>query len=345
MFEYLLFTFLALTSHLQAHPSPTRHERRSEHLPITVAQVAFLGDVRSENTYVVCDLGFAGQIDAYVLLSYGDTLYTDSNYSATPFRGMVSDSIALATHDPLKVLDVNLNDDGYPTQFCPIMTDMGEDPTECALGITNVVETYPGQGIIYYLLNHRPNGTNNLLGAGVATITLDTTVYPPLPNIQRANQSQYLWDGSCEPWFGDVGAIRYNDYIYAYGHAQDIAWVYLARVPWQDATDVTCYEYWNGDGWQSERLNYGVGEKESVFWAVNQGQVVWNDYYGCFLFVYCGNFPPLLFIRILIDCLSSAPITHVQLSLTTNPFSTLFSHTYNASSLSASLHDSPTNIY
>ena len=91
------------------------------------------------------DLGFAGQIGNYYLLSYGDTLYSDNAYSDT-WRGMTSDSVALATQDPLRVVDVNLNDQGYPQQFCPIADQYGENLSTCGLGITNVVETYPGQG-------------------------------------------------------------------------------------------------------------------------------------------------------------------------------------------------------
>ena len=285
---YIIVVLLIL--HTQAHPQHPRPHKRGQ-LPLTVTSTEFLGDVHSSTTYVARDLGFAGQIGNYVLESYGDTLFADANYSTTPFRGMVSDSVALATHDPLTVLDVNLNEQGYPRQFFPLLPEYGEDPSTYALGITNVVETSPGVGVMYYLLNHRPNGTNTLLGAGVGVVTLSDT-YPPVPSVQRLGPGQYWWDGTREPWYGDVGAVRHTDgYIYAYGHAKDVPWVYLARVRWQDATDVDCYEYWNGEGWQGERL-VDVGEKEGVFWQVNQGQVVWSEYYACFLFVYCGMSPP-----------------------------------------------------
>jgi hypothetical protein len=95
------------------------------------------------------------------------------------------------------------------------------------------------------------------------------------------------WDGETEPWYGDVCAIRSGDYIYAYGHTKQTPFVYLARVSWQNATDLSCYEYWNGDTWQVERL-YNPGEKEGVFWQINQGQVIYSSYYACFIFIYCG---------------------------------------------------------
>ncbi|KIV80939.1 hypothetical protein PV11_08404 [Exophiala sideris] len=255
---------------------------------ITIACVDFLGNVQSATTYVKRDLGFQGQIGEYILLSYGDTLYSDENNTDT-WRGMTSDSLALAAHDPLVVVDPVLNDDGYPPQFCPAISSFGEDPADCGLGITNAVETTDGDGIMFFLLNHRPNGTNNLVGAGVATVNLDTSVYPPTPSIQRL--AKYWWDATCEPWYGDICALRSEGHIYAYGHGgEGNPYVYLTRVPVENATDLSCYEYWNGEGWQPERLQTkSLGEKESMFWQINQGQVVWSNHFGCFIFVYCDN--------------------------------------------------------
>lgn len=257
---------------------------------INISCVEFLGNVQSATTYVKRDLGFQGQIGQYVLLSYGDTLYSDANYSDT-WRGMTSDSVALATQDPLTVVDPILNAEGYPPQFCPLISSFGEEAAECALGITNVVQTASqDQGIMFFLLNHRPNGTNNLVGAGVASIALDTTSYPPIPQIQRL-PPQYWWDATREPWYGDVCAMNWNGYVYAYGHGPSgNPWVYLTRVPVGEATSLDSYEYWNGENWQAEPLDgKTIGDKESVFWQINQGQVVWSNYFQCFLFVYCGK--------------------------------------------------------
>jgi len=255
---------------------------------IQVSCVDFLGNVYSSNTYVKRDLGFQGRLGRHILLSYGDTMYSDANYSDT-WRGMTSDSIALATHDPLIVVDPILNDDGYPPQFCPLMDDLNEDPAECALGITNIVETHPGQGILYFLLNHRPDGNNTLIGAGVAMVHLKHHTYPPKPFIKRLGQ--YWWDAKTEPWYGDICAICWKGYVYAFGHGGvENPWVYLTRVRHNEATYLECYEYWNGIDWQQERLNSAaLGEAESVFWQINQGQVVWSNYFGCLVFVYCGR--------------------------------------------------------
>ena len=263
----VLYLISYLTPLIQA--SPIRHHHKRGTLPVSAFCVDFLGDVHSSTTYVVRDLGFAGQIGSHILLSYGDTLFRDANYSDT-WLGMTSDSTALATHDPTVVLDVNLvqqNGSYYPRQFCPVLSQYGEDNSSWACGITNVVETYPGQGILYYLLNHRPGGNNNETGAGVATISMSDS-YPPVPSCTRLPGQQYWWDGQCEPWYGDVGSIKANNgYIYAYGHAKGLPWVYLTRVPWSSATDLSCYEYWNGETWQNERL-YNMGEKEGVFWQI-----------------------------------------------------------------------------
>jgi len=144
MHSFIPFSiYLALTIHTQA--APTHHNPRRTPARVTVSCVEELGDVHSESTYVKRDLGFQGQIGQYVLLTYGDTLYGDADYTDT-WRGMTSDSVALATHNPLIVVDPDLNANGYPKQFCPVIEHYGEDMSTCALGITNVVETYQGQG-------------------------------------------------------------------------------------------------------------------------------------------------------------------------------------------------------
>ena len=146
---------LARGSDVADQPSPNRSsvylpfcgavQSQSGQLPVEVSSVEFLGNVKSNNTYVNRDLGFHGKIGNLMLLSYGDTMWSDSSYSET-FRGMTSDSAAFATSNPLIVQDFNLNASGYPQQFCPLLDEYGEDPSVDALGITNVVETSPGQG-------------------------------------------------------------------------------------------------------------------------------------------------------------------------------------------------------
>lgn len=127
-----------------------------------------------------------------------------------------------------------------------------------------------------------------MVGAGVATVTIaHAEGRSPEPYARRL--ARYWWDAETEPCYGDVTAVRQGEHIYAYGHAKGTAYVYVARVHYTKATELNCYEYWNGQEWQLERL-YNVGEKEGFFWQIQQGQMIYSDYYQCFLFVYTDNF-------------------------------------------------------
>lgn len=303
MFWTIVSLLNILISPNQAGPIQSNHLSPRGQLSLNVSRVDFLGEVHSATTYVKRDLGFSGQLDNVIILSYGDTIWSNAQNDTSTFRGLTSDSMALATDNPLAVVDVGLNNQGYPNQFCPVMSEYGESMSDDAMGITNVVQISPGLGksstirsayangligIIYFLKNHRPGGKNNIIGAGVANVTL---TYPsnstyPVPKATRL--SEYWWDAKSVPWYGDVGAIRTGDYIYSYGHAASNAYVYVARVPTESAFDLSCYEYWNGEAWQKELLT-NFDEKESVFWQINQGQVIWSNYYECFIFVYVGK--------------------------------------------------------
>ncbi|KAK9235267.1 hypothetical protein V1525DRAFT_410499 [Lipomyces kononenkoae] len=252
-------------------------------LPVAVDSATLLGDIYSTTTHCVRDNGFNGQIGGYTLLSYGDTMFRDQDYSDT-FRGMTSDSVAHATSDPLRVTDVLLDESGWPRQFCPLNPAWNEDISVDAMGITNVVETSPGQGILFFLKNHRPGGVDHLVGAGVATVKM----HGNSPVCTRL--AEYWWDGKTEPHYGDICAVKFGDHIYAYGHGNASAeFVYVCRVLASCATNLASYEYWNGSQWQKDRL-YNVSEKESVFWQIQAGQVFWNPYYDCLIFVHSNNF-------------------------------------------------------
>ena len=157
---------LCLTAGLQAQPITNSSLSSSKQpVAITVAKVEVLGEVHSITSNVKRDLGFQGQLGPYLLLTYGDTLWTNTSLPSADlfndtFRGMTSDSMALATHNPLEVIDPVLDSNNRPPQFCPLHTEYSEEPATCALGITNVVETNPGEGVIFFLLNHRPNGVD-----------------------------------------------------------------------------------------------------------------------------------------------------------------------------------------
>ncbi|KAK9372339.1 uncharacterized protein V1513DRAFT_427659 [Lipomyces chichibuensis] len=252
-------------------------------LPPAVVSDTFLGHIHSTTTYCIRDNGFNGSIGNITLLTYGDTLYRDSNYS-NKFRGIVANSVAQATSNPLQVVDVLLNSKGWPQQFCPFNSVWNESITTDAIGVTNIVETGSGTGIVFFLKNHRAGGIDRIIGAGVATVTMSGNV----PSCTRL--AEYWWDGATEPWYGDICSLKFGNYIYAYGHGNTSAeYVYVCRVLISSATTLSAYEYWNGSSWQKNRL-YNVSGKESVFWQVQAGQVIWSAYYNCLIFVYTDRF-------------------------------------------------------
>ncbi|KAK5083527.1 hypothetical protein LTR05_006029 [Lithohypha guttulata] len=265
-------------------PVSTDLERRE----VKINDVTELGNVLSTSAFVKRDLGFQGQLGSYILLTYGDTMFSDAEGS-DQFRGMTCNSVAVAGKHPTKVLDPRLDQDGFPHCFLRPSEQYNEDPSVYALGLTNVVEISPGKGIVFFLLNHRPDYVNHLIGAGVADVSLESRNGVPVPMARR--HERFWWDGETEPWYGDVCALKAGGHVYAYGHAKDNPWIYLARARTEDATVLNAYEYWNGVDWQRERLRrQELNEKQSVFWQINQGQVIWSRYHNCFLFVYCDNF-------------------------------------------------------
>lgn len=76
-------------------------------------------------------------------------MWSNSSYSEE-FRGMTSDSVALATTDPCLVEDIGVQPNGYPKQFCPIMSEHGEEAANDSMGITSVIETEEGKGKTSY---------------------------------------------------------------------------------------------------------------------------------------------------------------------------------------------------
>lgn len=256
--------------------------------PISIKGVKELGNVTSTSTCVKRDLGFQGKLGKHILLTYGDTMYSKEGGN-DEFRGMTCNSVAIASDNPTRVHDPLLNNDGWPHCFLQPSKEYNEDPSVNALGITNVIETRPGEGILYFLLNHRPDGKDNLLGAGVAEVTINSSLGSPVPKVKR--HGRFWWDGDTEPWYGDVCALKAGNHVYAYGHAKDNPWIYVTRAPLSEATNLEAYEYWNGESWQKERLQLqDLNEKQSVFWQVNQGQVIWSSHHNCFLFIYCDKF-------------------------------------------------------
>lgn len=112
--------------------------------PLKVGNVVELGNVHSSSTTVKRDLGFHGRLGSYAFLTYGDSMHGDGEQ----FRGMTCNSIAIATKSPTEVLDPLLDENKNTRFFLRPNEEAGEDPSVYSLGITNIVDTRPGQGTL-----------------------------------------------------------------------------------------------------------------------------------------------------------------------------------------------------
>lgn len=72
-------------------------------------------------------------------------MYRDEDWSDR-FIGMTCNSVGLATANPTKVHDPLLNETCHPKCFLEPSAEYGEDCSEYALGITNVVEIEADRG-------------------------------------------------------------------------------------------------------------------------------------------------------------------------------------------------------
>lgn len=121
------------------------NDRTTSFKGVEIKNVIELGNVSSSSTFVKRDLGFQGKLGHHVLLTYGDTMFSDAAGS-DQWRGMTCNSAAVALDDPTAVYDTLLDDNNYPRCFLKPTEEYGEDPSVYALGITNIVETSHGEG-------------------------------------------------------------------------------------------------------------------------------------------------------------------------------------------------------
>ena len=136
-----LFTYPGLADH-RRHVVPPGDVARE----IKIDSVTELGDVKSTTSLVKRDLGFQGRLLNHSIITYGDTMFTNTE-GDDKFRGMTCNSVAISTTDPTRVLDPVVDDECRSACFLmPSIEEYGEDPSTHALGITNVVETSAGKG-------------------------------------------------------------------------------------------------------------------------------------------------------------------------------------------------------
>ncbi|KAI0846353.1 hypothetical protein F5Y00DRAFT_272011 [Daldinia vernicosa] len=267
--------------------------------PISKFETQYLGQQNPNNSCSHRDLGFTGELQGKWYAVYGDTLWcapgvTDPSADPDGFHGLVRDAVSLMTDDPLVVADMHLNDDTpvrHQLQFVPFNADWGEENTY-GFGGTSLFETADGAGGVFYLVNANDDG---LKGAGVAKVELingEPTV------TQRFGDNGYWWPSNNTPRYGDVAAFRdpRSEYVYAWGGAPtsvadsttDAQYVYLLRVKAADAYDLDRYEYWWGpdSGWKTGQPLTEFGARTAVAWLIGQGQIVWSEFYECYIFVH-----------------------------------------------------------
>ncbi|KAH6609930.1 conserved secreted [Trichoderma cornu-damae] len=269
--------------------------------PIRGFSTEYLGEQRSSNSASRRDLGFAGHIQGKWYAVYGDTLWcapgvTDPDRNPEGFHGMVRNSVSALTEDPLVVRDLHLNDDEpvpHQKQFTPFVEEWGET-NQFGFGGTSIVEVdYEGAvGALYYLINEHENYRH----AGIARVE----VIDEVPTItKRLGDGGWWWDCSKTAKYGDIAAYRdvKGEYIYIWGHPPKTAtewpateYVYLARVRAAEAFDLGEYEYWWGrdKGWRAELLSEHNPET-AVMWGVGQGQVVYSEWFKCYIYVHLNG--------------------------------------------------------
>jgi hypothetical protein len=104
------------------------------------------------------------------------------------------------------------------------------------------------------------------------------------------------------PRYGDQAAYRdvKSDYVYAWGGPPasvtswpDDQYVYQVRVHASNVFDLAGYEYWHGraKGWSATPLAV-FNSDSSVMWGTGQGQVVYSNFFKCYIYVHMGKYLP-----------------------------------------------------
>ncbi|KAB5566066.1 hypothetical protein GE09DRAFT_1055686 [Coniochaeta sp. 2T2.1] len=262
--------------------------------PIRRCRVEFLGEQKSVNSEPSKrDLGFTGHLGGSWYAVYGDTLWEEPFY-------MIRNGISRLTANPLEVEDLNVRSDlPRQNQFIPWNAAWGEKQN-WFIGVSSLLEVDKdtATGAIFYLVtNGIMSADCKSIGSGIAMVRLVDGV----PTVaKRFGDRGYWWNAENNARWGDISAFRdpRSDYIYAWGGAPESlkhddhrkSLVFLTRVKPPECFNLSSYEYWWGheQGWSSRNLDRF--DHETAVWdATGQGQVVWNDYLGCYVLVHLTN--------------------------------------------------------
>jgi hypothetical protein len=299
----------SIPSHEAKYPQPGHRAPGPGQLPPRVASTHHHGKMRffhpdGHEHIVSRDVGNSGVLDGKIVWGWGDTLIgaggrgSKANICAT-------DSTSIGhLSDPMCATDTALWDNNeYIANFIPCLPHEEKDGgLVCyAFGGSNIIEYAPNQGLLFFLKIHRPEGKNNIKGAGVALVSMhDGNV----PKCRRDMETMWTKE---EPCFGDVG-IAYDSrdgHVYAFGKGpqQDdeelIRRTYLCRAPANQALDVNAYSYWHQDSqsWSPQRLTtHGqmgtakITYDQAIFpyLAMDRSAPFWSNYFNKWIFLY-GN--------------------------------------------------------
>ncbi|TAQ88007.1 hypothetical protein B7494_g3682 [Chlorociboria aeruginascens] len=217
----------------------------------TVQDVTFLGNVTSSNTQNTRDLGYSGSIGATHINSYGDTIECGNSTAATrytpPCELLASNSAAFQTTDPTIFTDYLSSGSTNSHQFCGYFPN--ESPADYGMGITNIIQTGPDIGIVYWWDGHKEPWYGD-----------HTALVSP--------QDGYTYV------FGAT-----NTTLFYQG-------VYVARVPHGSETILSAYQYWDGSAYTANRV-YNPSATQAVLGPpATQGQISWNPHLNSFLYLY-----------------------------------------------------------
>ena len=267
-------------------------------LPATVASYNYLGNQSTPSGPIYRDLGFTGVVNGLIVWTFGDTLWRYDPVN-DKYAFCASDSAAFGLlNTPIAVYDFGITpvSGKYPKEWIPLLDSEEAEGglSKFAMGGTNVIEIAPNQGLVWFLKNNRSTGHDNIVGAGVATVTADI-VNGPI----ATRTIDHMWETEAwsEPRWGDVG-VTYNPqdgYVYVFGGGYNAA-TYLARVKATEALDVNAYTYWDNEAgtWNTTRFGDGTHgtanytEKQAVWgwYAHGQSNPFWSNYYNTWMSVY-----------------------------------------------------------
>jgi len=292
----LLVTSSYIDNHdIPVYPQPGQIKGPGAPLPPKVSSTKYLGVLEYKKTRCVRDLGYSGVVNNRIIWTFGDTVGLYPN--GQPQIGIsATDSAGYGDlKNPLFVNDYAFDSNGWPTEWIPFDSSEKEGLSRWAEGGTNVIEYAPNKGLVWFLKNDRKSGKDNIIGAGVCTVTAEDSG----PKATRPYDT--MWSAS-EPFWGDIG-VAYNSmdqHAYIFGHGPAIAgiesYVYLSKVPAKDALDVNAYQYWdqNTKSWTNQRFGNGthgtmnVTSAQAIFGLreVGQSNPFWSNYYNSWMFVY-----------------------------------------------------------